>query len=149
MYFHLISYYGLLLSKANMYSNLKASLVGVILLYLFSNILYCEDFKEWGLESFSYQVLNKGDPNFGGLSGISMSADGKYFVAISDRADYFKGRTIRDEAKKLLDLKILERGKILDSNGRELSGKNTDSESIIKSREDGYYVSFESNNRII
>ena len=67
-----------------------------------------------------------------------MSADGKYFVAISDRANYFKGRTIRDEAKKLLDLKILERGKILDSSGRELSGKNTDSESIIRSKDDGY-----------
>ncbi len=149
MYFYLIFYYGSLLSKAKIYSNLKASLVGLILLNLFSNFLYCEDFKVWELESFSYQVLNKGDPNFGGLSGISMSDDGKFFVAISDRADYFKGRTIRDDAKKLVDLKILERGKILDSNGRALSGKNTDSESIKRSKDDGYYVSFESNNRIM
>ena len=149
MYFYLIFYYGSLLSKAKIYSNLKASLVGLILLNLFSNFLYCEDFKIWELESFSYQVLNKGDPNFGGLSGISMSDDGKFFVAISDRANYFKGRTIRDDAKKLVDLKILERGKILDSKGRELSGKNTDSESIIRSKDDGYYVSFESNNRIM
>ncbi|MAI97492.1 MAG: hypothetical protein CML37_02200 [Rhodobacteraceae bacterium] len=149
MYFTLFFSYRPFQSKANIYFFFKTFVVGVILLNFFFHELHAEDSQLWGLESFSHQVLNKGDPNFGGLSGISMSADGNHFVAISDRANYFKGETVRDSAKKLVDLKILERGKILDSKGQELSGRNTDSESIIRSKDNGYYVSFESNNRIM
>ena len=55
----------------------------------------------------------------------------------------------RNSFQKLEYIKIIEKGKILNSKGEKLSGRNTDSESITKAQEDGYYISFESNNRVM
>ena len=110
---------------------------------------YSETFKPWRLEPFGHQILHEETSGFGGLSGISVSSTGKQFVLISDKAMYFMGEMVRNSTGKLINIRILEHGKILDSKGKKLSGRNTDSESIIRSPGEGYYISFESNNRIM
>ena len=145
-YFHHIGCSSLI---EKMYSTLRTFAFSIIPLIFFPSGSSPEIANSWRLETFSHQILKYEDPDFGGLSGISMSSDGNRFVAISDRAIYFEGEMIRNNAKKLIGITILGHGKILNSKGKELSGKNVDSESIVRSPEKGYYISFESNNRIM
>ena len=131
------------------HANLRIFLLSIIFSSFFPIVSHPEAFDSWSLEPFGYQILYEKASDFGGFSGISVSSNGKKFVAISDKANYFNGEMIRNGKGKLINVRILDHGKILNSKGKELSGKNTDSESIVRSPEDGYYVSFESNNRIM
>ncbi|MFC7054320.1 esterase-like activity of phytase family protein [Hansschlegelia quercus] len=43
--------------------------------------------------------LRSSDPDFGGLSGLRISADGSDFTAISDRGNWFRGKLIYDGSR--------------------------------------------------
>ena len=104
---------------------------------------------KWQLSLLGSKILKNEDRDFGGISGITLSENGENFVLLSDKSFFFKGKIIRDNLNKIIDLKILEKGQLSSSKGEILTGKNTDSESIVKIDKGGYYISFESNNRIM
>lgn len=86
-------------------------------------------------------------PEFGGLSGIEVGADGS-FVAISDKARFFTGRLVFTDGQ----LTGVEDGAslpILDSKGQLLDKRNTDSEGLAQVPGGDFLVSFESNDRIM
>ncbi len=123
--------------------------MGLFFLTASANNSHAETFDKWLLKPFGHQILHEVDPKFGGLSGISVSPSGEEFVVISDKANYFTGKIVRNKESKLVSINVLNRGKLLSSTGTELSGQNIDSESIIKAPSNGYYISFESNNRVM
>ncbi len=135
--------------KMQNHVNSRIFLLSIIFSSFFPISSYPEAFDSWRLEPFGHQILPEKVSGFGGLSGISVSSSGKKFVMISDKAMYFMGEMIRNSTGKLIDIRIRDHGKILNSKGEQLSGKNTDSESIVRSPGDGYYISFESNSRIM
>ena len=110
---------------------------------------YSITINKWELNLFGSKILTYEDQDFGGISGLTISENGENFVLLSDKSFFFKGKIIRDNLNKIIDLKILEKGQLSSSKGEILTGKNIDSESIVKIDKSGYYVSFESNNRIM
>ena len=68
---------------------------------------------------------------------------------MSDKSDYFEGELIRTESGHISNLKISRSGHLLSSAGLPLQDKNIDSESIVKDANNTFYISFESNNRIM
>ena len=104
---------------------------------------------KWELYHFGSKILAYEDKDFGGISGITLSENGENFILLSDKSFFFKGKIIRDNLNKIVDLEILEKGQLSSSTGEILTGKNIDSESIVKKDKSGYYISFESNNRIM
>ena len=105
--------------------------------------------QDWLLKPFGNKLISIEDPNFGGLSGLTVSRNGLEFTVISDKANYFQGEIVRDKNMKIIDLKIQNQGSLLNSKGEVLSGRNIDSESIATSSNGGYFISFESNDRIM
>ena len=120
-----------------------------ITIYLGSIFAYSITINKWELNLFGSKILTYEDQDFGGISGLTVSENGENFVFLSDKSFFFKGKIIRDNLNKIIDLKILDKGQLSSSKGEILTGKNIDSESIVKIDKSGYYVSFESNNRIM
>ena len=120
-----------------------------ITIYLRPVFTYTITINKWELNLFGSKILTYEDQDFGGISGLTVSENGENFVFLSDKSFFFKGKIIRDNLNKIVDLKILDKGQLSSSKGEILTGKNIDSESIVKIDKSGYYVSFESNNRIM
>ena len=120
-----------------------------ITIYLGPIFAYSITINKWELNLFGSKILTYEDQDFGGISGLTVSENGENFVFLSDKSFFFKGKIIRDNLNKIVDLKILDKGQLSSSKGEILTGKNIDSESIVKIDKSGYYVSFESNNRIM
>ena len=120
-----------------------------ITIYLGPIFTYSITINKWELNLFGSKILTYEDQDFGGISGLTVSENGENFVFLSDKSFFFKGKIIRDNLNKIVDLKILDKGQLSSSKGEILTGKNIDSESIVKIDKSGYYVSFESNNRIM
>ena len=120
-----------------------------ITIYLRPVFTYTITINKWELNLFGSKILKYEDQDFGGISGLTISENGENFVFLSDKSFFFKGKIIRDNLNKIVDLKILDKGQLSSSKGEILTGKNIDSESIVKIDKSGYYVSFESNNRIM
>ena len=121
----------------------------IISIYFEPIYTYSVTINKWELNLFGSKILKYEDDDFGGISGLTISKNGENFVMISDKSFFFKGKIVRDNLNKITDLKILEKGKLSSSKGEILTGKNIDSESIVKINRNGYYISFESNNRIM
>jgi len=120
-----------------------------ITIYLGPIFTYSITINKWELNLFGSKILTYEDQDFGGISGLTVSENGENFVFLSDKSFFFKGKIIRNNLNKIIDLKILDKGQLSSSKGEILTGKNIDSESIVKIDKSGYYVSFESNNRIM
>ena len=120
-----------------------------ITIYLRPVFTYTITINKWELNLFGSKILTYEDQDFGGISGLTVSENGENFVFLSDKSFFFKGKIIRDNLNKIIELKILDKGQLSSSKGEILTGKNIDSESIVKIDKSGYYVSFESNNRIM
>ena len=118
-------------------------------IYLRPIFTYSITINKWELNLFGSKILTYEDQDFGGISGLTVSENGENFVFLSDKSFFFKGKIIRNNLNKIIDLKILDKGQLSSSKGEILTGKNIDSESIVKIDKSGYYVSFESNNRIM
>ena len=128
---------------------MSQSFLIVCIIFLKPIYTYSTTINTWELSLFNSKIIIHEDDDFGGISGITLSENGENFVLLSDKSFFFKGKIIRDNLNKIIDLKILEKGQLSSSKGEILTGKNIDSESIVKIDKRGYYISFESNNRIM
>lgn len=96
--------------------------------------------------------LTSDSPNFGGYSGLALSADGTRLVAVSDSGSWLTARLTYGEGRvtALTEAKL---GPLLARNGEPLEGGNADAESLAFAQagaiEGKAYVSFERNHRII
>jgi hypothetical protein len=92
--------------------------------------------------------LTSSDKDFGGLSGLFVSADRTHFLAISDVSHWVTG-TLSYAGGKLTGAGGIEIGPLRDLDGHPLVGKNGDAEGLAVSPEFATaFVSFERDHRI-
>ena len=103
----------------------------------------------WEVESLGSFEINLNIPEMGGLSALKITDFGEKFVAISDKGKYFTGIVDRNHSGLISNLNVFKTGSLLNSSGEPLSGRNTDSESLTTTQREGFYISFESNDRIM
>lgn len=121
----------------------------ILFLYLIPFYTYSITTNKWEISLLGSKLITYEDNNFGGISGITLSENGKNFTLISDKSHYFQGKIVRDDLNKIIDFEILDQGQLFSSKKENLTGRNIDSESIVKSKSNGFYISFESNNRVM
>lgn len=93
--------------------------------------------------------LRSPDPRFGGLSGLSVSADGRRFVAISDQGHWVDGRLEYDTHGRLVGVAGARLGPIPDTRGDPLVAKrDADAESLAPLPDGSLLVGFERRHRI-
>lgn len=103
----------------------------------------------WKVESFGSFEIDLNIPEMGGLSALAITRFGKNFITLSDRGKYFQGTIDRNSSGLISNLNVLKTGSLLNSSGKALTGRNTDSESMTATQKKGFYISFESNDRIM
>ena len=84
---------------------------------------------------------------FGGLSGLSVSADGQ-LAAVTDRGHWFTARIVRNDAGRLVGLADGELGPLRDAQGRPVRGEWRDAESLERLPNGDWLVSFEREHRV-
>ena len=93
------------------------------------------------------ELISKNE-NFGGLSGMRLSPDGKTLFAVTDQGHFLKTKLKRDDTGKLLKLENAEFSRLRDRKGDRIKGKrNADAESleIFGSQ---FLIGFERNHRV-
>ena len=73
--------------------------------------------------------LRSDEPAFGGLSGLSVTADGR-LAAVSDRGHWFTARIVRDDAGRLVGLADGDLGPLRDAQGRRVADEWRDAEAL-------------------
>lgn len=138
------------------YLNIKGFLNNkrVLKIFLISNLfliifIYKLESKTWEFNKISSLDVISQDPDFGGISSLSIEDNGKNLVMLSDKGFFFHGIIHRSLDNKLKKLTFSRKGKLLKSNGKIVDGKNIDSEGLAKSKNGNFFVSFESNHRIM
>ena len=91
--------------------------------------------------------LRSNEPAFGGLSGLSIAADGR-LTAVTDRGHWFRARVVRDDAGHLVDLVDAALGPLLDTKGRRVAGEWRDAEALERLPGGDWLVSFEGRHRV-
>lgn len=91
--------------------------------------------------------LRSDEAAFGGLSGLSVTADGR-LAAVSDRGHWFTARTLRDDAGRLVGLADGELGPLRDAEGRPVAEEWRDAESLERLPNGDWLVSFERAHRV-
>ena len=86
-------------------------------------------------------------PGFGGISGLSVSADGR-LSAVTDRGHWFTARIVRDDAGRLVDLADAALGPLPDAEGRPVQGQWRDAEALERLPGGDWLVSFEQRHRV-
>ena len=86
-------------------------------------------------------------PGFGGLSGLSVSADGQ-LTAVTDRGHWFTARIVRESSGRLVDLTDAALGPLLDTKGRPIKGEWRDAEALERLPGGDWLVSFEHLHRV-
>ena len=84
---------------------------------------------------------------FGGLSGLSVSADGR-LAAVTDRGHWFTARIVRNDAGRLVGLADGELGPLGDAQGRPVTGAWRDAEALERLPDGDWLVSFEREHRV-
>ena len=84
---------------------------------------------------------------FGGLSGLSATADGR-LTAVTDRGHWFTARIVRDRNGRLVDLVDAALGPLLDTKGRPAAGEWRDAEALERLPGGDWLVSFEGRHRV-
>lgn len=126
-----------------------------ILLIIIIFLMFCifsighSESKEWKLEKIQTYIIAYDDNDFGGISSINLDNKGEEFVMLSDKGVFFKGKILRDEKKKIKKIIFKEKEKLLKSNGEYVDKRNIDSEGMTKTKSNNFYISFESNHRIM
>lgn len=93
-------------------------------------------------------VLASDAEHFGGLSGLSIDPDGERFLAISDRANWIRGRILVDHGRPI-GMADAEIAPMLDADGRPLArSKAYDTEALARSG-GTLYVGIERVHRIV
>jgi hypothetical protein len=91
--------------------------------------------------------LKSADSDFGGLSGLIVSPDGKSFLAITDNSHWVTGE-LQYKGKRLAGATGIELAPLRDLKGDPLSGKDGDAEGLTGTLDGDVYVSFERDHRI-
>ena len=87
--------------------------------------------------------------NFGGLSGLLVSADGAQLTAVTDQGHWLMGQLTYDSEGNLSGLENTFLGKLLDEEGTPLAGKEQqDAESLARLANGDLLVSFERDHRL-
>ena len=121
-----------------------------ILIILFGAISTLEaDVKKWKLEQVGFLNIDRNEKDYGGFSGLLIKNAGTEALVVTDKSFFFVLELSRDDNDILTGYSVIKKGRILSSKGEHLNGRNTDSESIAMDANNNYYISFESNHRIM
>ncbi len=121
-----------------------------ILIILFGAISTLEaDVKKWKLEQAGFLNIDRNEKDYGGFSGLLINNAGTEALVVTDKSFFFVLELRRDDNDFLTGYSVIKKGRILSSKGEHLNGRNTDSESIAMDANNNYYISFESNHRIM
>ena len=121
-----------------------------ILIILFGAIPTLKaDVKKWKLEQVGFLNIDRNEKNYGGFSGLIIKNEGSEALILTDKSFFFVLKLQRNDEGILTGYSLIRKGRILSSKGEHLNGRNTDSESIAMDANDNYYISFESNHRIM
>ena len=91
--------------------------------------------------------LRSDEAAFGGLSGLSVTADGR-LAAVSDRGRWFTARIVRNDAGRLVGLAEASLGPLRDAQGRPVRDAWRDAESLERLPNGDWLVSFEGEHRV-
>jgi hypothetical protein len=94
----------------------------------------------------AFQLASK-DKRFGGLSGLSISADGSLY-AVSDRGYWLSARMLLDPSGVLKDLAEWRIAPMLTTTKIPVSGRLRDAEALTQARDGSFLVAFEGFHRI-
>lgn len=101
------------------------------------------------VEYVATYVWQMDDDEFGGFSGIEISADGDRFTVLSDRASLRWGSVERDAQGRIRKLEIAGRARLRDADGAPLKpGWQGDSEGLALAADGTIWVSFEGLTRV-
>ena len=101
------------------------------------------------LEYLAGFVLTSESKTFGGLSGISLSADGGIATALADTGVWFRLKLQHDTTGRLNGVAGGDSGRLRDEHGKPLTSKHVgDAESITRAADGSYYVTFEGWHRL-
>lgn len=101
------------------------------------------------LEYLAGFALSSGAKSFGGLSGMSLSADGRTLTALADTAAWFRLTLRHDALGRLIGVDGGDSGRLKDEQGKRLRNKHVgDAESITRAIDGSYYVTFEGWHRL-
>ena len=121
-----------------------------ILIILFAAIPTLKaDVKKWKLEQVGFLNIDRNEKDYGGFSGLLIHNTGTEALVVTDKSFFFVLELRRDDNDILTGYSAIKKGRILSSKGEHLNGRNTDSESIAMDANNNYYISFESNHRIM
>ena len=121
-----------------------------LLIILFGAISTLEaDVKKWKLEQVGFLNIDRNEKDYGGFSGLLIKNAGTEALVVTDKSFFFVLELSRDDNDILTGYSVIKKGRILSSKGEHLNGRNTDSESIAMDANNNYYISFESNHRIM
>ena len=121
-----------------------------ILIIIFGAISTLEaDVKKWKLEQVGFLNIDRNEKDYGGFSGLLINNAGTEALVVTDKSFFFVLELRRDDNDFLTGYSVIKKGRILSSKGEHLNGRNTDSESIAMDANNNYYISFESNHRIM
>jgi hypothetical protein len=121
-----------------------------ILIILFGAISTLEaDVKKWKLEQVGFLNIDRNEKDYGGFSGLLIKNAGTEALVVTDKSFFFVLQLRRDDNDFLTGYSVIKKGRILSSKGEHLNGRNTDSESIAMDANNNYFISFESNHRIM
>jgi hypothetical protein len=91
--------------------------------------------------------LTSPDSDFGGLSGLIVSPDGRRFLAITDQSNWVTGE-LSYAGGRLAGIKGMTIAPLRDETGKQLSGKQGDAEGLAGNLDGDIHVSFERDHRI-
>ena len=124
-------------------------IIFVLLIFFVTISKLKADVKKWQLEQVGFLNIDRNEKDYGGFSGLVISSEGTEALVVTDKSIFFVLELRRDENDILTGYSVIRKGRILSSKGEHLNGRNTDSESIVIDENNNYYISFESNHRIM
>ena len=124
-------------------------IIFVLLIFFVTIPTLKADVKKWQLEQVGFLNIDRNEKDYGGFSGLVISNEGTEALVVTDKSFFFVLELRRDENDILTGYSVIRKGRILSSKGEHLNGRNTDSESIVIDENNNYYISFESNHRIM
>lgn len=94
-------------------------------------------------------VLSSRDENFGGLSSLRITPDGKELLATTDRGHWFSARLLYNESGDLSGLEETHLAPIKLLGGEDAPDADHDAESLAYDDKGSLYLGFEHNHRIL
>lgn len=93
--------------------------------------------------------LSSRDPRFGGLSGLTFTADGRRLVAVSDHGFWFTAELVSDPDGVPEAIVGADLSPLLGPDGTPLQGRRRDAEAVERAPSGAYIVSFERAHRLL